>query len=95
MSHNNNSYNTTNSYNNVWNNYTIADGGSQILAWLSPLEPNMRHHDIRDRRVEGVGEWLFQTREFRTWRAGSGGGESDHGVLFCYGDPGVGKTHIR
>ena len=25
----------------------------------------------------------------------SGGGESDSAVLFCYGDPGVGKTFIR
>ena len=95
MSHNNNSYNTTNSYNNVWNNYTVADGQSQILAWLSPLEPRLRHQDIRDRRVENVGEWLLQTEEFKSWCAGSGGGESDNAVLFCYGDPGAGKTFIR
>ena len=95
MSHNKNSYNTTNSYNNVWNNYTVANSKSQILAWLSPLEPNIRHHDIRDRRVEGVGEWLLQTEKFKSWCAGSGGGESDKAVLFCYGDPGAGKTFIR
>ena len=87
-----NSFNT-NSY-NVWNNYTITDGRSQLLTWLSPLEPSLRHQDIRERRVRGVGEWLLQTEEFRSWRAGSGGDESDGAVLFGHGDPGVGKTFI-
>ena len=86
-----NSFNTTNSYNNVWN-YT--DGRSQLLAWLSPLEPSLRHQDIRERRVRGIGEWLLQTKEFRSWRAGSGEDESDGAVLFGHGDPGVGKTFI-
>ena len=94
MSHNNNSYNTTNSYNTVLNNYTVTDDQPQILTWLSPLEPRLRHEDILDRRVENVGEWLLQTEEFINWYAGSGG-ESDNAVLFCYGDPGVGKTFIR
>ena len=87
--------NNINSLNTVTNNFTIADERSQILTWLSPLEPRLRHQDILDRRVEGVGEWLLQTEEFRSWYAGSGGSESDRAVLFCYGDPGVGKTHIR
>jgi len=79
----------------VTNNFTITDERLQILTWLSPLEPNLRHQDIRDGRVENVGEWLLQTEEFRGWYGGSGGGESDNAVLFCYGDPGVGKTYIR
>ena len=87
--------NNINSLNTVTNNFTIADERSHILTWLSPLEPRLRHQDILDRRVEGVGEWLLQTEEFRSWCAGSGGSESDRAVLFCYGDPGVGKTHIR
>ena len=88
-----NSFNT-NSYNTVWNNYTITDGRSQLLTWLSPLEPSLRHQGIRERRVRGIGEWLLQTEEFRSWRAGSGGDESDGAVTFAYGDPGVGKTFI-
>ena len=93
MSHTN-SLNTTNSYNNVWNNCNIADERPQILTWLSPLDPRLRYQDIQDRRVGGVGEWLLQTEEFRSWCA-SEGCESDDAVLFCYGDPGVGKTYIR
>ena len=95
----NNCLNITNSNNNVWNNYTIADDRSQLLTWLSPLEPRLRHRDIQDRRVDNVGEWLLQTEEFITWHGrsgeGEGEGEGDKAVLFCYGGPGVGKTFIR
>jgi len=35
----NNSFNNTNSFNNVWNNCTVVDEKSEILAWLSLLEP--------------------------------------------------------
>ena len=87
-----NCFNTTA---NMWNNRTIVDDRSQILTWLSPLEPRLRHQDIHEGRVEGIGEWLLQTEEFRSWCAGSGGGEPDNAVLFCYGDPGIGKTYIR
>jgi len=87
--------NNTNSLNTTVNNITIADDRSNILAWLSPLEPRLRHQDIQDSRVEHIGEWLLQTEEFRNWCAGSEGSESDSGVLFCYGNPGVGKTYIR
>ena len=76
-------------------NFTAADDRPNILAWLSPLDPRVRHQDIRDRRVENIGEWLLQTEEFKSWCGGSEGGKSDNAVLFCYGSPGVGKTYIR
>jgi len=87
----------TNSFNNVWNNITItlADDRSQILHWLSPLDPRLRHQDIRERRVDGVGEWLMRTEEFKRWCGLSGEGEDDKAVLFCSGNPGVGKTFVR
>ena len=88
--------NNTNSFNNnVQNNYVVADDRSQLLAWLSPLEPKLRHRDIQERRVDNVGEWLLQTTEFRSWNNWSGESEGDKAVLFCYGGPGVGKTFIR
>ena len=90
---NNNSFNNT-VY--VSNNYTVAaDDRSQLLTWLSPLEPKLRHRDIQERRVDGVGEWLMQTNEFRSWHDRREEDEGDKAVLFCYGDPGVGKTFIR
>ena len=73
---------------------TVPDGQPNILAWLSPLDPKLRHQDIRDCRVENIGEWVLQTEEFRSWYAGSEGWESDNAILFCYGNPGVGKTYI-
>ena len=95
--HGNNFSNNAYSFNNVWNNCTFADDRSQLLAWLSPLEPSLRHRDVRERRVNNIGEWVMQTEEFRRWCGGSRGGEGggDSAVLFCYGDPGVGKTFIR
>ena len=89
FSNNIGSLNTTNI------NFTIADDRPNILAWSSLLDPRLRHQDIRDRRVENIGEWLLQTEEFKSWYAGSEGDKSDNAVLFCYGGPGVGKTYIR
>ena len=87
--------NNTNSFNTVSNNYIVTDDRSELLTWFSSLEPGLRHWDIQGRRVDNVGEWLIQTGEFRRWcgldRQVGGGKE----VLFCYGDPGVGKTFIR
>ena len=87
--------NNTNSFNNVLNNYVVADDRSPLPAWLSPLEPRLRYRDIQERRVDNVGEWLLQTEEFRNWHDWSGKGEGDKAVLFCYGGPGAGKTFIR
>jgi len=74
---------------------TATDSRSQLLTWLSPLSPGLQHWNIQERLVNHVGEWLLETEEFRRWYAGSEGGEGESTVLFCYGDPGVGKTFIR
>jgi len=81
---------------NCFNNIilTTADDESKILAWLSPLEPHVRHQDICNQRVSSIGDWLLETEEFRNWYKGSEKGESDHSALLCYGDPGVGKSYI-
>ena len=93
--------NVTNSYNStttMHNNNTITvnktdDEDNQIKLWLSSLEPRYRHRSVQADRVSGVGGWLLETKEFREW----GGSQRvpKQAVLFCYGNPGVGKTHIR
>jgi len=83
------SFNVSNTYNNNVITVTAADDESQIRAWLSPLEPQLRHHDIFNLRVDSIGDWLLETKEFISWYEGSG-----HAVLFCYGNPGVGKSYI-
>ena len=87
--------NVTDSYKNVWNNYDIslADEKRTVLEWLSPLEPRERHQDIGMGRAVGVGDWLLFTNEFTQWSQSDDG--SAKPVLFCYGDPGVGKTYLR
>jgi len=80
---------------NISNSFTTVDQRSEILAWLSPLEPRLRHQDIRTRRVDDVGDWLLQTDQFRSWYDVTGEDEFDKAVLFCYGNPGVGKTYMR
>ena len=73
-------------------NTYISDEDAQIMRWLSPLEPNKRHQGVRTDRFDGVGDWLLQMGEFREWRGGEDG--ADKGVLFCSGNPGVGKTYL-
>ena len=74
---------------------TVTDDPLQLLTWLSQLDPKLRHQDVRDRRVEKCWEWLLQTEEFTRWRDLGGEDEGDETVLFCHGDPEVGKTFIR
>ena len=97
-SHNTNAFNTNSFTNNniVCNvNIGATDEKPEILAWLSPLEPRIRHQDVRTRRADNVGEWLLQTGEFQRWCYGAHDEESDKQILFCCGDPGVGKTYLR
>ena len=58
--------NVTGSY-NVWNSYeiSISDEKRQILEWLSPMAPRERHQAMREARVDGVGNWLLGTSEFK------------------------------
>jgi len=89
FSNNRNSINIANSFNSA-----APNDNSQILEWLSPLEPRVRHRDIAAHRQNGIGTWLLETEEFRRWQNASREGESVHATLFCDGDPGVGKSYI-
>ena len=94
-SHSKNSFNTNN---NIWGDFpanTVNDDRSEVLTWLSPLEPHLRHCDIQARRVDGVGDWLLGTEQFQSWRSTDDQGESPQAAIFCCGNPGVGKTYIR
>ena len=91
----NNSFDTNG---NIWgsfpDNVAVTDDRFAVLTWLSPLEPNLRHYNIQAHRVEGVGDWLLRTEQFRSWCSTGDEGESQQAVIFCYGNPGVGKTFI-
>ena len=91
-----NSFNSFNvlTHNNIVNFITETDAeGRQILQWLSPLEPQQRHQGVRTGRLDGVGNWVLETNDFRKWCDTEDG--CTEPVLFCHGNPGVGKTHLR
>ena len=83
--------NVLNSYNTI--NVGMGEESLRIKAWLSPLEPHKRHQDVRNRRLDGVGEWVLRKSEFESWRKSEDG--SGNRTLLCYGTQGVGKTYIR
>ena len=88
--------NVSNSFNNTINNTInvgIEEESSRIQEWLSPLEPHKRHQDVRDSRLDGVGEWVLRRGEFESWCKSQD--ESVDRTLLCYGGQGVGKTYIR
>jgi len=89
---NTNFANVSNNYNNTIN-VGLSEESSQIQAWLSPLEPHARNQDVRNRRLEGVGDWVLQMNEFESWRESQD--TSIDPTILCYGDQGVGKTYIR
>ena len=76
-----------------FNTINTCDEDERIMRWLSPLEPNKRHEGVSSERFGGVGDWLLEVSEFREWRCSEGG--VDTAVLFCSGNPGVGKTYLR
>jgi len=80
--------------NNTVNLITETDAEvREILRWLSPLEPQQRHQGVRIDRLDGVGNWVLETTEFRKWSDKEDGCVEP--VLFCCGNPGVGKTYLR
>ena len=82
-----------NSFNNVINaNTGISIEENRIREWLSPLN-SQRHQKVRTDRLDGVGNWVLETSEFRRWSSGEDGYRER--VLFCSGGPGVGKTYLR
>jgi len=84
--------NVTNSYNNTVN-VGVDEESLRIHEWLSPLDPNKKHQDVRNSRLDGIGEWVLQRSEFESWRTGRD--DSVNHTLLCYGAQGVGKTYIR
>ena len=83
-----------NSFNSIINLVIETDAERrQIMQWLSPLEPQQRHQGVRIDRLDSVGNWILETNEFKKWCDGEDGCVEP--VLFCYGDPGVGKAYLR
>ena len=89
---NQNAGNVLHCYNSTIN-VGMSEEALRIQEWLSPLESHTKHHYVRNRRLDGVGDWVLQKDEFELWRKSQDGSGSP--TLLCYGDLGVGKTYIR
>ncbi|KAK3942551.1 hypothetical protein QBC46DRAFT_426439 [Diplogelasinospora grovesii] len=59
---------------------------TEILDWLTHIDYGLQQSDYRDKREQGTGQWLLESREFQEWVATS------KQTLFCPGIPGAGKT---
>ncbi|KAI5810839.1 hypothetical protein BZA77DRAFT_347519 [Pyronema omphalodes] len=69
---------------------------SELLEWISSIDPQIRHHDIRRSRAEGTGDWFLRTEQFMKWKDYSQGSEEsfENSILGIYGIPGAGKSVI-
>jgi Cdc6-like AAA superfamily ATPase len=59
----------------------------KILGWLSSVAHHEKHTDTLRRRHENTGMWFLELAEFQDWLK-----NDTKNVLWCKGDPGVGKT---
>ncbi|KAI9777778.1 MAG: hypothetical protein M1839_008573 [Geoglossum umbratile] len=57
-----------------------------ILDWLTPIDYGPLQSDLLNRRKEGTGQWLLNSKEFQMWLS------TAKQTLFCPGNPGAGKT---
>ncbi|KAF2186397.1 hypothetical protein K469DRAFT_526817, partial [Zopfia rhizophila CBS 207.26] len=57
-----------------------------LTEWLSPLNFFVKQADVLGLRVEGTGQWLLESEQFKSWVSGS------KKTLWCSGIPGAGKT---
>ncbi|KAK0712926.1 ankyrin repeat-containing domain protein [Lasiosphaeria miniovina] len=68
----------------------------KIRKWLEPTSYLYESGEYRRHlaaHLEGTGQWLSATPNFKKWhRAAQGGGHADHGLLWVKGIPGSGKS---
>ena len=58
----------------------------KVENWLSPIDFRYRHQEILKGAQAGTRQWLFDSKQFRSWV------DADQGTLWCPGIPGAGKT---
>jgi hypothetical protein len=66
------------------------------LEWISTIDPQTRHQDIRRNRTKDTGDWFLRTEQFIKWSDYSQGSEEsfENSILGVYGIPGAGKSVI-
>ncbi|CAM1509524.1 Fc.00g032630.m01.CDS01 [Cosmosporella sp. VM-42] len=59
-----------------------------ILDWICDRGTQRKHAELINSHHPGTGQWVFERPEFQKWTA------MEKAILWCYGNPGVGKTQI-
>ncbi|KAN0114628.1 Ankyrin repeat-containing domain protein [Hyaloscypha variabilis] len=62
---------------------------TEVLDWLSTLDMAAKQQDVLTRRYESTGKWFLENEMFLNWI-----GDDSAPILWCPGDPGVGKTVV-
>jgi hypothetical protein len=57
------------------------------IQWLSSLDVHQKQRRKFEERHKGTGRWFLQTNEFENWFS-----NPENSILWCHGDPGVGKS---
>ncbi|KAI5816816.1 hypothetical protein BZA77DRAFT_293127 [Pyronema omphalodes] len=66
----------------------------QIMHLISPLDPHRRHQDVRQKRLDGTGNWFLLEPSFQKWSEGKPQDATASSVLACSGMRGTGKSVI-
>lgn len=64
------------------------DEKEELERLLSKIDHEQIHADQRQDRCQGTTDWIFIRQEYDDWW------KSSDRILWCYGVPGVGKTHL-
>ncbi|KAE9383048.1 hypothetical protein BT96DRAFT_120161 [Gymnopus androsaceus JB14] len=70
-------------------NHITDDERRNIANWLSE-EDFTDHQNLLEQRLTGTGAWILEESSFVSWKNGT----SESRTLWCYGDPGVGKSLV-
>ena len=62
-----------------------------FLRQLSVLDFTARQKDSFSKRSANTAEWMLDSLEFKSWLESE---DDEHSIIWCVGDPGVGKTVI-
>ncbi|KAL9047800.1 MAG: hypothetical protein Q9206_006461 [Seirophora lacunosa] len=71
---------------------TAALERQRVLNWISRDEPEQKHHEIRQPRLEGTGAWFLQESSFKLWRDLPLDDAHASSTLWCHGRTGSGKS---
>lgn len=66
-----------------------ADKRDEVLEWISNVNFEQKHHDIRTARVDDTGGWFLAQNQFQNWRDKF---DEASQVLLCEGMQGSGKS---